>query len=229
MISHESMLESVAAYALGVLPPQEAGKVRAHLETCEECRAEYRDLAPAASALAYASEASPGPLLKRRLMAEVRSQARSPRTAVWPAYAAAAACLAVALGSSIYDASLYQELRSLRRDNAQLTAVLSQIAAPGSHGYRVAGGEVVRNGSHLYLAMNALPALPKGKVYQAWTLKAGAAAMTPSVTFVPNGSGVAVIALPVNASHLAAVAVSVEPAGGSKQPTSKPAFVLTFS
>jgi anti-sigma-K factor RskA len=77
--------------------------------------------------------------------------------------------------------------------------------------------------------MDALPPPPRGKVYQAWTLRAGATRMSPSVTFVPNRSGVAVVPVPVDASGIAAVAVSVEPDGGSKQPTSTPTFVLKLS
>jgi anti-sigma-K factor RskA len=52
--------------------------------------------------------------------------------------------------------------------------------------------------------------------------------MTPSITFVPNKTGLAVIALPDSATNLVAVAVSVEPDGGSAQPTTKPLFVRTL-
>ena len=41
MTPHETMLENVAVYALGSLPPSEAHAVRAHLRTCAECRTEY--------------------------------------------------------------------------------------------------------------------------------------------------------------------------------------------
>jgi hypothetical protein len=62
------------------------------------------------------------------------------------------------------------------------------------------------------------PALPKGHVYQAWTAAKGSATMQPSVTFTPNADGVAVVALPVDATRVGTVAVSVEPEGGSKAP-----------
>jgi anti-sigma-K factor RskA len=75
--------------------------------------------------------------------------------------------------------------------------------------------------------MHDAPALPPGKVYQAWTLPAGSKKMAPSVTFTPKGGRI-LLRLPVNASRIAAVAVSVEPAGGSPQPTSKPVFVVLF-
>jgi anti-sigma-K factor RskA len=37
------------------------------------------------------------------------------------------------------------------------------------------------------------------------------------------------VPVPVDASTIAAVAVSIEPDGGSKQPTSTPTFVLKLS
>lgn len=228
MNAHDAMLESVAVYALGSLSPEEAQAVRAHLEKCEECRAEYRDLAPAASALAYAVEASPGPLLKRRIMAQIRTDARSPRPIVWPAYAAAA-CFILALGSWINSFSLSRQVDSLRAQDAQMTSAIADILAPDSKRYRIARGEVVRRGERVYIVMDTLPEPPSGKVYQAWTLSSGETKMTPSITFLPNGAGIAIVSIPADASNLAALAVSVEPAGGSKQPTSKPVFVLKFS
>ncbi|MGB8966179.1 MAG: zf-HC2 domain-containing protein, partial [Candidatus Cybelea sp.] len=84
MMSHDEMLDGVAAYALGVLPPDEAAAVASHLQTCAECREEYRLLRPAVTAVAYSAEtcadADSGaliasPLLKARVMKEVRAGA----------------------------------------------------------------------------------------------------------------------------------------------------------
>lgn len=256
MTSHDEMLDSVAVYALGALPADEAQAVREHLKSCPECRKEYGDLAPAAAAVAYTAEACedrrtgaispPSPLLRKRIMAQVRpnvGEMRAVRPIVWPAYAVAAACLIFALVTSIVNISLNQEVRSsqaqiaqynahsalLTRELAHQRTALADLIAPDSLRYPVTNGEVVKHGTRLYIAMDALPPPPRGKVYQAWTLRPGATQMTPSVTFVPNTGGVAVVAVPGNASNVAAVAVSVEPEGGSKQPTSKPTFVLKFT
>jgi anti-sigma-K factor RskA len=53
--------------------------------------------------------------------------------------------------------------------------------------------------------------------------------MAPSVTFTPNSDGVAIVALPVDATRVGTVAVSVEPDGGSKAPTTTPTFVRPLS
>ena len=98
MRSHEEMLDAVAVYALGALPPHEAAEVVAHMRDCAECRAEYRLLRPAVTAVAYSAEAyadaSSGaavasPLLKARIMKQVRGELRAPTAepCAWPAYA----------------------------------------------------------------------------------------------------------------------------------------------
>jgi hypothetical protein len=74
-----------------------------------------------------------------------------------------------------------------------------------------------------------MPMPPKGKVYQAWTMAKGGKAMEPSVTFMPDRAGVAVVSLPMDAQRITEVAVSTEPDGGSKQPTSTPSFVVTLN
>ncbi|HET6894294.1 MAG TPA: anti-sigma factor [Candidatus Baltobacteraceae bacterium] len=263
MMPHEAILDDVAVYALGSLPAGEAQRVRTHLQTCSECREEYEQLRPAVNALAYSAESCPdlehgavvaSPLLKTRIMQQVRRQAAAPprsnvaemravRPIVWPAYAVAAACIIVALITGVFNISLGDQLRQknaelaqtqarsrlLARDLANQRTALADVVAADSEHYTVAHGEVIVHGKRLYLAMDALPPAPKGKVYQAWTLRSGAARMSPSVTFVPNAGGVAVVPVPADASKLAAVAVSVEPDGGSKQPTSTPTFVLKLN
>jgi anti-sigma-K factor RskA len=225
MMSHEELLDAVAAYALGLLPAAEAAEVAAHLETCESCREEYRLLRPAVTAVAYSAEACADedtgaavarPLLKARIMKRVRAEAaRPPQTRVWPAYFVAAACLAIAILTGLAYTSL----------NARMAAqqqMVADITASDSHHYPFAGGEVLTHGERLYIMMHKMPAPPPGRVYQAWTLAKGAKGVAPSSTFMPGSGGSAVVRLPEGATTVAAVAVSVEPEGGSQQPTTKP-------
>ncbi|HEY9180913.1 MAG TPA: anti-sigma factor [Candidatus Baltobacteraceae bacterium] len=263
-MAHEAMLDDVAVYAVGALPPEEAERVRAHLETCGDCRKEYAQLRPAVDAVAKSAESCPdlergavvaSPLLKARIMQKVRrdgaaapvrtnvGEMRAVRPIVWPAYAVAAACLVIALITGIFNISLNDQIhqknadlsliethsRLLARDLAIQRTALADLVSPDSQRFDVAHGQVVRRGKRLYLAMDELPPPPKGKVYQAWTLHTGAKKMSPSSTFVPDAGGVAVVRIPVDASTVDAVAVSIEPDGGSKQPTSTPAFVLKLS
>jgi len=262
MNAHDAMLEDVAVYALGALPSEQAKAVREHLATCAECRAEYKRLKPAVDAVAYSAEACPdaasgavvpSPRLKARIMDQVRKNAaprlsnvgemRAVRPIVWPAYAVAAACLAIALVTTAFNISLNENVRSSKSQIAQLdnqakmlhrkiaaqSTELADLTSTDSQHYAVEDGEVVRHGNRLYIAMQSMDMPPRGKVYQAWIVRKGGTQMTPSVTFMPDRSGVAVIHVPVQAAQVAEVAVSMEPDGGSKQPTSKPTFVVKLS
>ncbi|GAC1542629.1 MAG: anti-sigma factor [Candidatus Velthaea sp.] len=165
------------------------------------------------------------------------------RSVMWGSGLAAAAAVVFAFVSTIQNFSLRSDLANAnRRANTLQTQIASNervqsrdremvadLVSADAQRFKVPQGDVVRRGVHVYFALRSLPALPKGKVYQAWTLAKGAKAVAPSVTFLPNAGGVAVIALPENAGNLAAVALSVEPEGGSKSPTSKPTFIRPLS
>jgi anti-sigma-K factor RskA len=249
---HEELLELVAVYALGALPAREAAAVSEHLLFCPECRAEYDALRPVTGVLGFAAEGAVdeqrSKRMKARLVQRVVSEGTRRRTfddrprrttPLWPAYLTAAAAIVIALINVVTTAGLRNELASshdqivaLQQNNETLLRtqardremVADLVAADGKH-LSVPGGEVITRGDRIYLAMDRLPPPPPGHVYQAWTLARGEKDVAPSLTFVPNTSGVAVIALPESAKDLTALALSVEPNGGSKQPTTKPLFV----
>jgi hypothetical protein len=251
----DAFSESIATYALGALPATEAAAVAAHLVSCSACRAEYDDLRGIASLVGFAAESTPSELdeltsarMKSRVMASVRADAaaRTPEPAVatrparpWFAYGLAAAAVLLAVFSSFDDAGMRarvadqtQTIATLQSQNANVTALerrLALVVAPGSKRFAVPSGEVIESGGHILIALSGFPAAPSGKVYQAWTLSRGAKAVAPSVTFTTDASGHALVELPESAANLVAVAVSAEPPGGSKAPTSKPAFIRTLS
>jgi anti-sigma-K factor RskA len=241
MTSHDELLDNVAAYALGTLPPGEAAAVAEHLTTCKECREEYRLLRPAVTALAYSAEAcadassgsAASPLLKARIMRQVRSEAATSSRPVtsapnWPAYLLAAACLALAILTGAWNLSLRDRLNRDEALATQQQQTIADFVAPDSQRHPFKHGEVLMRGQRLYIAMHDMPMPPHGKVYQAWTLAKGAKHVAPSKTFMPNSTGMTVVPLPEAATTLAAVAVSIEPEGGSEQPTSKPIAVVAL-
>jgi anti-sigma-K factor RskA len=251
----DAMLDLVAAYALGVLPASEHGLVAAFILADPQARAEYDELRATANLIGLAAEepvdSARSARMKERLMAEVRSDVfprRAPlsatrSSAMWGTTLAAAAAVVFALVSVIQNfglrsdlhdaqtrvATLQTRLDADRRTVARDRSMLTDLTASDAKRYTVAYGTVVTRGPHVYLAMAALPPLPRGKVYEAWTLARGAKAVAPSVTFVPNQSGITLVPLPEDATDLTAVALSVEPEGGSRQPTTKPAFVQPLS
>lgn len=156
--------------------------------------------------------------------------------AAWPAYLVAAACFAIALISSIANISLLGQLKQEQREVAVLSerstalarnlvqerTALSDVLDTRAHRYPIGGGEIITHGSRIYLALHALPEPPHGKVYQAWTRTRDATKMTASPTFLPDARGAALVVLTADARSAAEVAVTLEPDGGSKEPTSKP-------
>ena len=213
MNAHDEMLDNVAAYALGTLDAGEARAVAAHMRTCDECCAEYDALRPVVSAVGSAgeSEAVPSPLLKMRIMKEVRAQGSRPKRASYALpYALAAACLLLAAGLGLVV--------------EQQHATIADLSAARRVAF--AQGDVLVAPDRLFVVVHGLAPLPAGKVYQMWTLAKGAKMVTPSVTFMPDEHGSAVVVVSANGANTAATAISVEPAGGSPQPTTKPvAFI----
>jgi len=247
----EALLDLVAAYALGVLPSSEQGLVAALILADPAARREYDELRATANLVGLSAEepvdSARAARMKERLMTAVRNDVSPRRTpssatrtsAMWGTTLAAAAAVVFALVSVIQNFGLRSDLhesqqrvvalqtriaadrRTVERDRSMLT----DLTASDAKRYTVAYGTVVTRGEHVYLALGSLPALPPGKVYQAWTLARGAKAVAPSVTFTPSQNGLTLVPIPEGAGNLAAVAVSVEPQGGSRQPTTKPAFV----
>jgi anti-sigma-K factor RskA len=250
----DEMFDAVAALALGVLPEDEAREVRSAIERDDALRAEYRALRAAADLIGYGAESPAGAIdqlqaarMKARIMKAVGAggteTARRSRALVWPAWAAAAAAVVIAIVSTLSSLSLRSDLNASRarvaaletqaaansKDAQDARAELADLLAPDAKRYAVNAGEVISRGNRIYLAMTGLPKLPPGKVFQAWTLATGEKSVAPSVTFTATSNGTVLVALPPQQRHIAAVAVSVEPAGGSKAPTSKPVFVRALS
>ncbi len=178
-----------------------------------------------------------GPRMRRGKIVRVK-----PAT-MWPAYLVAAACFAIALISSIANISLLGQVKQQQRELAHLsgrsTALARNLAGErtalfdvlDTHArrYQLGDGEAVTHGSRIYLALRALPEPPHGRVYEAWTIERGSTKAVPSSTFVPDARGVALIVLSADARSTADVSVTLEPEGGSKEPTGKPLMDAAFT
>lgn len=110
--AHRALRESLGAYVLGHLDPADEETVRAHLATCDECRAELAELQPVANALAGARRrpltGAPTPrTLQRRVEEAVAAEAGRRRRAglvrsATTLLAAAALVVVVAFGISTF-------------------------------------------------------------------------------------------------------------------------------
>jgi anti-sigma-K factor RskA len=202
-----------AAYALDALDEREVEAYEAHLATCERCREELASFASTSAALAYASPPKEPPLeLRDRILSAARAdrpnvvplQPRRARygTRALAAVAAVAACAAVGLG--VWNVTLH-------RDLGRANQALPLTGAPGS--------VVVGSGGRGTLVVAHLPAAPSGKTYEAWVMRGSAA--SPAGLFA-GGAPTTIVRLSRPVPSGTRVGVTVEPAGGSPQPTRKP-------
>ena len=72
-----------------------------------------------------------------------------------------------------------------------------------------------------------MPAAPSGKVYELWLQKPGGGPMVPAGLM--SGSGDQRLLLAGDAANATAAAISVEPSGGSKAPTTEPIATFDFA
>jgi anti-sigma-K factor RskA len=86
-----------------------------------------------------------------------------------------------------------------------------------------AGGSLIRSDScdAVVVKLPAMPAPPTGMAYQLWMIKGDA---PRSMGLVPSLDG-AMVPMPIRAGD-SAVAVTVEPAAGSDQPTGQPIWAV---
>lgn len=218
---HDHIEALIATEALGGLDESDRRllelELAKHGPDCEECGRLLVEYGQAAADLALALEPVPlSPGAEDRLMELARAErapvVRLSRTNLsrrWVAPAAVAAALLVAAGFLGY-------ALAPARPNPTRVVTLATGAQVLQVAYRPGENQGLVVGSNL-------PDAPQGKVYELWYQPSKDADMAPAGTFVPtNGT----VAAPVKlGSSFVALAVSLEPPGGSPHPTSSPLFV----
>jgi anti-sigma-K factor RskA len=208
------MLELVWVYAAGAVEATtpECAAIGAHITECPICQEEFRRGSAAAAAVGLAASISPPAGLRVKILAALppaTPRQVAHRRMQWYIPGAIAAALLIAVGS-------WWRVQSGRE-----TWVAQCVhAAANCH----ASGVLRAAGGNLELEVHGLAALPAGKQYQAWMIMPGRAPLAePVFTATPAGDGVVAFAgTPVKG---AAVALTVEPAGGSLHPTTKPFLI----
>ena len=222
------------AYALDALDDVERAGFERHLRDCPTCAIEVIEFRESAASLAD-RVAMPAPIyLRAAVLAEIgRTRQVSPggrvmlpRFSLRRSLAVAAAAVVIA-GSAGLGGIAYQSHRSAQTANAQASAIAQVMTDPGRSevvGEATGGGRaavVAARGSAVFAA-NKLPALPKGKQYQLWRIR-GKEISSEGLLKLSSGTGQALVS---GISLNDFVAVSVEPVGGSKQPTTTPILSL---
>ena len=233
------------AYALDALEPgAERDRFTRHLSRCQSCAGEVRGFREVATAMAFAAATEAPPGMRDRVLAaaartrqvppEVTTHARTRRArsrapwVPWLSGVVAAASIAAAVIFGLAQAHTQDELNQVRAENQAISLLLSSPQVTLLSKSTTKGGVatvVLAAARHqLVVVTSGLPALPSGKVYQLWLigpLKIVSAGLLPAAQ--DGGTSPVIATGLVKGDKLG---LTVEPAGGSQQPTTTPLLAL---
>jgi anti-sigma-K factor RskA len=218
------------AYAVDAVDDIERASFERHLASCPTCRAEVASLREASALLADAATTPPTPALRDAVLSGItRVRPLPPVTAggpvhrrKWfPALVAAVVLALVGVGGAVWQPWSDDASQTLSAtDQVLQDPEAQQVSQTLPNG---ATATVVRSPKEhrAVLVTEDLPEPPAGKVYQLWL-------QTPSEDMVPAGlmpAGGSTALLDGNADDAIGVGLSLEPAGGSEQPTEVVALI----
>jgi hypothetical protein len=133
-----------------------------------------------------------------------------------PVLAAVALALAVLAGFGIAQLTAGEDSRTVAAavDESRIPGASARLQVQGARD----GGAVLR--------VRGMPALDRGRVYQAWVERDGA--ILPQPTFEVGADGGRAVAIPDDVSDAQRVMVTREPRGGARTPGEKPILVATL-
>ena len=157
-------------------------------------------------------------------------EAKRRRNPLWAVLAAAAVLAIVALGG--WNLALQQQQSQSDQRLAVLSAAAAAAGQPDAAIAPLSGTDIAAGASGYavfpaagtgYIVLSGLPAAGEGQAWQAWTI----AGESPASAGLMNvgSDGVAVLDGVVALPGTSVVALTVEPAGGSQQPTTTPVVV----
>ena len=235
------------AYAIDALDDIERAQFERHLAECSECRAEVDSLREAAGLLAETTATEPPAALRDRLLAEVATvrplppltpptpaPAPAPEPARggrrrWLAPLVAAAAVVAVLGAGV---TAWHPWTDETSQAPELTAADRVRNAPDALTVtrKIDGGEATivasKSLNQFLVSTQNLPALPDGKVYEMW-LDDADQGMVPVTGGLMTAADSTVV-LEGDLSNASGAGITVEPAGGSRVPTSDPVVVFSF-
>jgi hypothetical protein len=244
MTSAEDFHQAVGAYVLHALPPAEEAAFENHLAGCERCRQEDAALREATAAWAAAHAIPVAPHVRARTldaitrMAQDRSRRRPHtvgRRTLGLTLAASVAAVAALGGIAAWQHSQAEDARAqaaqARSTNWALTDVVSASDATLHTGELTGGATaavvVSRDQARAVFTAQGLPTLTEDQVYELW-YAAETGALRPA-GLLPGTEEDAARVLAGPLAGAVAVGITVEPAGGSKQPTTEPLGVISLT
>lgn len=225
------------AYALNAVSPEEAAEFEEHLEDCEACAQEVRELRDAAARVGVSEAMQPPPRLKALILAAADTQSQLPPRVEQPTAAqvdrfterrqapkrlprllAAAAAAVLIGGGAVGISQLNQE-----PDHNLAVGVTRVFKAEDANTKTMTttnGGKVsvATSPSREEMAVDTdeLPELSGNQVYQLWSVSNERYESAAVLTDPKVGASMAMPSPGIK------VAITIEPDGGSEQPTTEP-------
>ncbi|WP_037624060.1 anti-sigma factor [Streptomyces aureus] len=234
------------AYALHALDGEERVGFERHLASCDPCGQEVAEFAATAGRLALATTVRARPVMREQVLQRITTVRQVPSSAAplervrrgalregglarW-ALAASVAAAAAFGGAAAWQYERAQaaqhQAAQAQRHAADLAGVLAAPDAK-SRSAKVAGGAgtlvVSASRGRAVFVTSGMAAPPRGKVYQLWFADGGK--MRSAGLMDPDRGSQAVL-MQGAVDGASGVGITVEPAGGSKQPTSTPVALL---
>jgi len=229
MFDESHVLDLLPAYALNSLESEEVRRVEEHLSTCLICRNESRAFQAAADQLSFAAPvAMPSPVLKERLMQQIQATRPKPRPPVqaparsWlerllPAWSLASLVLIVALAG--FNFLLWQRINHVEAFTSpggmRAVPLLAAASASQATGFVL----ISEDGDSGALVVDGLPPLGESQQYQLWLIRDGERTSGAVFSTDERNYGGTRIRAPRSLREYAAVDITIEPTGGSTQPT----------
>jgi anti-sigma-K factor RskA len=234
-MDHERFDDLKVAYILGALPEEGRREFEEYLAEHPARQAEIDELSTVAGLLALSpQEQEPPPELRRSIMDVVQAEAGRPRVESRSGVARMREFLGVrglALGAAVsmlviglffWNMVLQGELRDLRGQSQSMPPrqISRMVALKGPGAAHGAQAELmILHNDRAVLIAEDMPPVPEEKTFQIWVIEDNI--LKPSGLFEPKNEWVAVIVEnPLDEAD--AIAVSVEPDGGSLEPTTDP-------
>lgn len=217
------------AYAIDALSPEEADEFRKHLDACPACRQEVRELQDAAARMGASETLAPPAELKPRVLTAADRQPQLPpvvrrpdrsagRAPSWMPRILSAAAAVVLVVVGTFAISQLQQPSEVERVFEAGDAEVVRLSTANGGEIRVAMSESL---GEMAVDTDELPELGEDRVYQLWAIADG---QPQSAGLLEDPDEGAAMELPEPG---ALVAVTVEPAGGSEQPTTEPIVIVT--
>lgn len=232
--NHTQFQENLPAYALGALDPEELAALEEHLQTCEICRAELAEYQRVSSGLMAALPPVPPPASVRRALQRQLAARAAPKRPAFSWSLGQGVVVGLIALMVVLNAMLVAQVYSLRRQQAELASqrtsdqtALAMLAYPSTKSLTFdengVSGSLLVDKQRSLLAVFAwnLSSPPAGKTYQMWLIDPQGKRTSGGFLIPESGYPfvMAVIRSPKPLTDFTGFGVTLEPSGGSPQPT----------